>query len=120
MATNYSLSTLPAGAFTMSPDNAYDLMRKHDLVIVDVRDPGEFVTGHIEGARLLPLSEILAGNTAGLPEDKSVPLFLYCRSGMRSGTAAEVLAAQGYAHVANFGGVLDWPYGLVTEAVLKA
>ena len=53
------------------------------------------------------------GDLAGLPEDKSTPLFVYCRSGQRSETAAQVLVAFGYEKVINFGGVLDWPSTLV-------
>ncbi len=112
--TEYTLDNLPAGAFDMSPENAHALLEANSgICLVDVREPDEFLQGYIRGAMLLPLGEILQGSTEGLPEERDTPLFVYCRSGKRSATAAEVLAAQGYRHVANIGGVLDWPFGLV-------
>lgn len=110
-----TLSDLPAGASRISGEQMLSLMQTHpnELTIVDVRDPDEFITGHIPDAYLLPLGAILVGDLAGLPEDKSTPLFVYCHSGQRSETAAQVLVAFGYEKVINFGGVLDWPSTLV-------
>jgi rhodanese-related sulfurtransferase len=44
-----------------------------------------------------------------------VKLFLYCRSGRRSAEAANKLAAMGYTDVTDFGGIINWPYEVVTE-----
>lgn len=47
-----------------------------DSVIVDVRSPGEFQMGHVQGALLLPLSDLMGG--AALPvEDKDTPIVVY-------------------------------------------
>ena len=42
--------------------------------------------------------------------DKNAVYLIYCRSGVRSVTAAVALEKMGYTHLANFGGILDWPY----------
>ena len=66
----------------ISPSEAKSRMDANpEAVIVDVRRPDEFVTGHIPG-----------------------------RSGVRSVTAAVTLEKMGYTRLANFGGILDWPY----------
>lgn len=46
--------------------------------------------------------------------DKTKPIFIYCRSGYRSKKAAQVLVNAGYKRIYEFGGILDWKYGLDT------
>ena len=73
-----------------------------DSVIVDVRSPGEFQMGHVQGALLLPLSDLMGG--AALPvEDKDTPIVVYCASGGRSSMAQALLAQVGYSRVTNGG-----------------
>ncbi len=73
-----------------------------DSVIVDVRSPGEFQMGHVQGALLLPLSDLMGG--AALPvEDKNTPIVVYCASGGRSSMAQALLAQMGYSRVTNGG-----------------
>ena len=73
-----------------------------DSVIVDVRSPGEFQMGHVQGAVLLPLSDLMGG--AALPvEDKDTPIVVYCASGGRSSMAQALLAQMGYSRVTNGG-----------------
>lgn len=79
-------------------------------VVVDVRRPDEFVARHIPGAVNVPLDEIQDNDLPESMADKNTPYLIYCRSGVRSVTAAKLLAAQGYRRLANFGGILDWPY----------
>ena len=67
-------------------------------VLVDVRTPEEFASGHIPGALNLALQE-LPHKMDTLPKDQ--PLVLYCRSGARSNTAGEILMRAGYADVYN-------------------
>ena len=47
--------------------------------------------------------------------DKEQLILVYCRSGRRSKNAASELAALGYTNIKEFGGIIDWPYGMVTE-----
>ena len=76
------------------------------LELLDVRMPREYqFDGHIDGSRLLPLPSLLQ-RAAELPKDKTIVCI--CRSGNRSYTACEMLAAQGYDVVNLSGGMLDW------------
>ena len=71
-----------------------------DTTIVDVRTPGEFIGGHVEGSINIPLSEV----TTRIEELKTMqPLVLCCASGGRSGQATTYLAEQGL-DVTNGGG----------------
>jgi rhodanese-related sulfurtransferase len=79
-------------------------------LLLDVREPDEFVgeLGHIRGSRLVPLQE-LAARAAELAEHRHSDIVTICRSGVRSTTAAAILAGLGFDHVANLkGGMVDW------------
>ena len=71
-------------------------------VLLDMREEDEYRSGHIPGARNVPLSAIA---TADLPADLSTPMFLYCLSGNRSGRAETYLKGEGYVNVKNIGGI---------------
>ena len=73
-------------------------------LLIDVREINEYRNGHIPGAVNVPLSSIQSDIIKTAP-DKSVPLFVYCRSGARSGKAANVLKKMGYGKVKNIGGI---------------
>ena len=47
--------------------------------------------------------------------DKDQLILVYCRSGRRSKNAASKLATLGYTNIKEFGGIIDWEYGTVTE-----
>ena len=93
---------------------AYEMMGSQDVVVVDVRTQEEYDGGHIENAILVPNESIGDEPPEALP-DKEAALLIYCRSGRRSKEAAEKLLRLGYQSVYDFGGVIDWPYALVTE-----
>jgi rhodanese-related sulfurtransferase len=79
-------------------------LRSGSLVAVDVREQGEWVAGHIEGAIWIPLGD-LVDRVGELPQ---APLALVCRSGARSGMAADWLHRNG-AEAANMtGGMQAW------------
>lgn len=75
-------------------------------LLVDVRTPGEFERGHVPGAYNVPLQQIDLMERA-VP-DHATPLYLYCASGARSGTASRRLSAAGYKQVCNMGGFSSW------------
>lgn len=75
-------------------------------LLLDVRTPEEYTDGHIPGARNLPLQSLSKIGTVA--PDRNTPLFLYCRSGARSGQAARLLQRSGYTHVTNIGGILSY------------
>jgi len=83
------------------------------VVLLDVRTPEEFSTGHIRGALLLPYDGISATTAAQAIPTKNTPVIVYCRSGRRSAIAAKTLMDLGYRQVLDLGGVNTWPYGLV-------
>jgi len=72
--------------------------------LIDVRTPEEFANAHLTGARNIPIQE-LAQCLADVPTDK--PVVAYCRTGNRSGMAAQLLHEAGYEHVYNAGGLED-------------
>lgn len=76
-----------------------------DAVVVDVREPEEYASGHVPGARPVPLAGVpaLAGE---LPTDQ--PVYVVCQSGGRSAQAAAFLARQGVDAVNVDGGTGDW------------
>jgi rhodanese-related sulfurtransferase len=73
--------------------------------LIDVRTDVEFEAGHIPGARHVLLAE-MQREAAGLARDK--PVIVYCRSGNRSGPAAEAFAASGWDAHSIEGGVIAW------------
>ena len=73
---------------------------------IDVREPSEFASGHIQGSELVPLA--ILSRECGM-WDKRQPLMLVCRSGQRAEKACAVLAAKQFKDVAVLpGGVLRW------------
>ena len=71
-------------------------------VIIDVRTETEWNNGHIEGAILIPY-ETIGERIGTVVKDKSNRIYLYCRSGRRSGIAKEILEKIGYKDVLNLG-----------------
>jgi phage shock protein E len=78
------------------------------VITLDVRTPGEFSEGHIEGAQLIDFqSGNFENEIASL--DKSKTYAVYCRSGSRSGQAVEIMSDAGFTNLYNLnGGVIDW------------
>lgn len=74
-------------------------------LLVDVRTPEEFATGHIAGALNIPLDS-LQTRLAEIPSDQ--PVVVYCRSGNRSAFAVNILKQAGYTEVYDLGGIIDW------------
>jgi molybdopterin/thiamine biosynthesis adenylyltransferase/rhodanese-related sulfurtransferase len=92
----------------ISPAEAASEIDAGGVVLVDTREPHEFEEAHIEGGRLVPPG-ILRDAIASVAPDRSQRVVLYCRTGNRSGKAAEEMAELGYEDVANVaGGILAW------------
>ena len=75
-------------------------------VLLDVRTREEYASGHLDGAKSLPLDELEERILAELP-DKNAKIAVYCRSGVRSAAAAEKLAELGYTNARDMGGMLE-------------
>lgn len=69
-------------------------------IIIDVRTEAEWTTGHLEGAVLIPYERI--GEEIGkVTADKKSKIYLYCRSGRRTGIAVDTLKKTGYENLIN-------------------
>lgn len=79
--------------------------RRNDVQLVDVRESHEWSAGRIDGARHIPLNQ-LPGRLAEL--DRSRPVVCVCRSGNRSGMAAEFLSRAGFTAFNMEGGMQKW------------
>ena len=86
--------------------------RKNRVIILDVRRPDEYAEGHIENAINVPNESIIDREPTELP-DKDQLVLVHCRSGKRAKEAAQKLEKMGYTNIKEFGGIIDWPYGIV-------
>lgn len=75
---------------------------KQGALLIDVRTPAEYNSGHLQGAINMPLQQ-LDSLIAARVEDKSQVLLLHCQSGARSSAAKNRLNAMGYTRVYNLG-----------------
>jgi len=88
----------------ISPQNAKALV-DNGAVIVDVRQSGEFGSGHIKKAINIPLNNI-SNIVKRVPKDQDV--IVYCQSGARSSSASKQLKAMGYSKVHDLGSINRW------------
>ena len=72
-------------------------------VLLDVRTPEEYQSGHIPGSKNIPLQTI--DRVGSVAENKDTALYVYCQSGARSRQAAGMLKQMGYTNVNNIGGI---------------
>lgn len=80
-----------------------ELYRKNkDIQVIDVREDDEFASGHIPGAKSVPLSQF----PTELDKDKSY--YVVCQSGGRSSMACQYLAQNGYDVTNVMGGMSAW------------
>lgn len=82
-----------------------EILGNKKFTLIDVRSDWEFEAGHITGAIHIPLEEI----QFKIAEIKNMqaPVILYCRSGNRSGMAANMLKQSGLQDIYNGGGISD-------------
>jgi rhodanese-related sulfurtransferase len=93
------------GAPSLSPTQAVLLMNREKAHIVDVRSPEEFATGHLIGAKNIPMDKLQSDLGKSI-SDKKRPLILVCASGIRSQKAVGVAKAQGFEQAHSLGGGL--------------
>ena len=79
-----------------------------EKVILDVRTPSEFNSGHLAQAKLMNVNDKnFTQQISTLPKDK--PVYVYCAAGVRSNKAAKILRQQGFTHVFELsGGIQAW------------
>ncbi|MBW4062065.1 rhodanese-like domain-containing protein [Candidatus Saccharibacteria bacterium] len=68
---------------------------------IDVREPIEFMFGHVEGALNIPPAKLMAGAKELKDLPKDTQLILYCMSGSRSAAAMNILKQLGYTNLEN-------------------
>ena len=73
--------------------------------VIDVREPWEFATGHVPGARLVPLATVPQA-IGDLPADE--PVYVICAVGARSAQAAHYLSQRGIDARTVDGGTGEW------------
>ena len=88
------------------------LEENQNIMLLDVREEEEYITGHAIDAMLFTLADISKETAEEMIPDKHTPVMVYCRSGVRSRAAAELLDSLGYETVYDLGGLIGWPYGL--------
>ncbi len=78
--------------------------RGAQVLLIDVREPEEYEFAHIEGARLLPLSQF---NEWGASLDPEAEAVVMCHHGIRSAQVCAYLARQGFKNLSNLEGGID-------------
>lgn len=102
------LLTGASGGSSVSPTDAVHMMNHQAGVVIDVREPHEFQSGHIARAINIPLGQIQTRDTE-LKKFKERPIIVCCLSGARSARAAALLRKDGFKAVHNLtGGVSAW------------
>ena len=105
-----ALVSTASAADAISPQAAAERVKSGEALLIDVREPAEWKDGVAAPALLLPLSDLRGDRTkwkAVLEANADKELVLYCRSGNRSGIAAELLEKEGF-RVSNAGGFAAW------------
>ena len=102
------LTQLRHGVRRVSSAEAIRLLNQEKGLLLDVREPDEYRTGHVPNSMNVPLSG-LAGSVKQIEKYKSLPLIICCRTSQRSARAAITLRKQGFAQVQVLaGGMLGW------------
>ena len=105
--TNQTATTGPHPVREVSVDEALRLVGD-GYRIIDVREPVEWNEGHIPGATLLPLGDIVDRIAEAVP-DRGTPLVVHCAAGVRSARAVARIAALGYPNAVSMRGTTtEW------------
>ena len=94
----------------MSSEELYERLETEDEppLLIDVRTPQEYSSGHIKNSKMLPLGELLS-NTNVINKYKDKEIVTICHSGSRSMMAAQILAQAGFKDIRNLtGGMMMW------------
>lgn len=94
----------------VSGKEAADLIRENkELVILDVRTKSEHSSGHINGSKLMPVSEI-ASRISELEKFRGKPILVHCASGGRSPKAVSILLKNKYGPIYHMNhGLMGFP-----------
>lgn len=84
----------------LSYEEAMEIYKRQNALLIDVRTPEEYKEKHIEGAINIPIYEI--DNIKNEIIDKNKVILLYCKNGKRSKMVKEILMQNGYRNVYTF------------------
>ncbi len=109
-ATSQDKATAVAKGGLLSPQDFNTKMAAGNVVVVDVRTPGEVTQGYIKGAKVIDYNgNDFEKQAAVLNTDKNVPVMVYCAAGGRSANAAAIFKKLGYTEVYDLkGGFGAW------------
>lgn len=96
----------------ISPKDVVTMLSSKKAILIDLRTPKEYESGHIKEAKNFPL-QILMQEMNKSSISKDTPIILYCQSGIRAKNASKLLEKLGYKEVYNLGGINSWPYKIV-------
>jgi len=82
------------GSAKVTPGEAVQLINREKAVLIDVSESAEYASGHVAGAKNVPLASL--ESTDDLPKNKGLPVVVVCTTGMRAVRAAGVLKKRGY------------------------
>jgi len=91
--------------FEISPSESATLIAEGKAKLIDVREPWEFATSHIEGSVDMPMGDVPARAHQELDPDER--LIVLCHHGMRSMNVTVWLRNQGYENVQSLRGGID-------------
>jgi len=91
---------------SVTPEEARDLVAQGAVQMVDVREDEEWTTGHVAGARHVPLARLRSDPSSELGDGG---IIFVCAAGVRSETAARLASASGIANIYSMsGGTRGW------------
>jgi rhodanese-related sulfurtransferase len=98
-------SEVPVTGLEVDAARLAEMISAGDVEVIDVRRDYEFEAGHLPGARHIEMNDLTA-SAESLPKDR--PVVFYCRSGNRSGMAAEAFGQAGFDAHNLAGGIMAW------------
>lgn len=106
--TFYVVEYIQQRYYEVGSQQAADMIRDSEPVILDVRTSMEYRSSHIDGAILIPVQQLQA-RIGELEQYKNSPILVYCASGNRSTVASKLLIDAGYNNISNLRhGIKDW------------
>ena len=98
----------PGGHNPLTSTQAIQLINREDALVVDIREPADYVAGHVADARNIPLAS-LEERAGELDKYKSGPVIVVCQTGVRSSGACKKLQKLGFAKLHSLeGGIAGW------------
>jgi len=102
----WELKQMRRGFVALNPNQLVEWINRKDARVIDLTENNDFLKAHIAGAVNIPLADFSATHKA-VQSAQDKPVVVYCRSGVRSDSAAAKLVAAGFKQVGLLSGGLD-------------